>query len=243
MEAILRFSKRIGTKVLDRVLNTSLGFLVRDFYQELDRRNAQRSANSGQWLMPEEAAIAEALGKVIIPSDEDSPGMDEVCVLGPSPITSLDKMIRNGSYRQEVYARGLLSFDVWSLRKHGRKFVELSTEQQANLFRAAQEINESQEANPSVITKLWRRFGAPFTEVRSGTLYAAVLYPIIRADCLEIFYTSRVSWAWLEYDGPPMEKGYSDLIRPRLGTSSSMAVALQHRSDSVHKDSTNRSTI
>jgi hypothetical protein len=214
MEATVRFSKRIGTKVLDRVLNKSLSFLVRDFYQEVDRRNTQRSANSGQWLLPEEAAVAESLARVIIPSDEGTPGIDEVCVLGPSAITSLDKMIRNCSYRQEVYARGLLSFDVWSLRKHRRKFVELSTEQQANLFRAAQEINESQQANPSAITKRWRRFDA-FAEVRRGTSYAAELYPIIRADCLEIFYTSRVSWVWLEYDGPPMEKGYSSLVQPR----------------------------
>lgn len=243
MEAILRFSKRIGTKVLDRVLNTSLGFLVRDFYQELDRRNAQRSANPGQWLMPEEAAVAEALGKVIIPSDEDSPGFDEVCVLGSSAITSLDKMIRNCADRQHFYSRGLLSFDVWSLRKYRRRFVEISTEQQIDLFREAQEINENRNGNSSVLMKFWRRFGAPFTGVRAGTLYAGELYPMIREDCIQIFYTSRVSWVWLEYDGPPMEKGYSDLIRPRLGTSNSMAVVLQNRSDSVHKHSTNRSTI
>ena len=215
MMTILSFSKRVLTKVLDRLLKASLGFLIRDFYQEVDRRNVQRSTNPKQWLTQEEACVAEALAKIVIPSDEEAPGIDEVSVLGPSAITSLDKMIRNCSFRQQVYAPGLLSFDVWSLRKHRCKFVDLSTEQQTNLFRAAQEIHESQQANHSVITKLWRRFGAPFADVSRGTSYAAVLYPIIRADCLEIFYTSRVSWAWLEYDGPPMEKGYSNLIRPR----------------------------
>jgi len=215
MEAILSSSKTIVTKVLERLLNAGLSLLVRDFYQEVDRRNVQRLSNSSQWLTPEEAGVAEALAKIVIPSDEESPGIDEVCGPGPSAITSLDKLIKNCSYRQGVYSHGLLAFDVWSWRKHRRKFVELSTEQQTNLFRAAQEINENQQANHSVITKLWQRFGAPFVEVRRGTSYAAVLYPIIRADSLQIFYTSRVSWVWLEYDGPPMEKGYSNLIQPR----------------------------
>jgi hypothetical protein len=40
------------------------------------------------------------------------------------------------------------------------------------------------------------------------------LYPVIRNDCIQIFYTSQVSWVWLGYDGPPMEKGYSNLIQP-----------------------------
>ena len=32
---------------------------------------------------------------------------------------------------------------------------------------------------------------------------------------MEAFYTSEVSWLWLEYDGPPMPHGYSNLLEPR----------------------------
>jgi hypothetical protein len=207
--------KAVGIKVVDRVLNAGLGFTVSAFNQELNRRNLQRNESSGQWFTHEESAVAEALGKTIIPSDEESPGFDEVCVLGPSAVSSLDRMVKNCVNRQYFYSRGLLSFDIWASQVHGRRFAELSVEQQTNLFRAAQEISDRWKAKPSLITKLWRRFGAPFAEVRKGTFYAALLYPMIRDDSIRIFYTSRVSWIWLGYDGPPMEKGYVSLTEPR----------------------------
>jgi hypothetical protein len=211
MEATLRHFRTTGTKSLGRLLNGGLGFILNNFNQELDQRNAQRKENSGQWLRPEEAAVAEALAKIIVPSDEESPGIDEVCFLGPRAISSLDKMIRECTNRQHLYSRGLLSFDIWALREHGCKFVELSTEQQTNLFRGAQEINDSWKVKPALTTRLWRRFAA----IRRGAYYAGLLYPRIREDSLQIFYTSRVSWVWLGYDGPPMERGYSNLTQPR----------------------------
>jgi hypothetical protein len=207
--------KAATIKLLDRLLSAGLGFTIKEFNRELERRDGERKEKSGQWLTPDEAAVAEALAKIIVPSDEESPGIDEVCVLGPSAITVLDRMVRNCSNRQYFYSRGLLSFDIWAWRLHGGKFVELSTEQQTNLFRTAQEISDRWKSPPSLIAKLWRRFGAPFAEVSNGTFYAALLYPMIRGDSLRIFYTSRVSWVWLEYDGPPMEKGYAKLTEPR----------------------------
>jgi hypothetical protein len=215
MQLSLKHFRAVGIKVLDRVLNAGLGFTVSAFNQELNRRNLQRNESSGHWFTQEESTVAEALGKIIIPSDEESPGFDEVCVLGPSAVTSLDKMVKGCTNRQYFYSRGLLSFDIWASQVYGRRFAELSVEQQTHLFRCAQQISDRWKAKPSLITKLWRRFGAPFAEVRKGTFYAASLYPMIREDSLQIFYTSRVSWVWLEYDGPPMEKGYLNLIGPR----------------------------
>jgi hypothetical protein len=213
MGAAIKYCKRLAGRSLEWSLNRTLGFMVREFNEEVSRRNAQRKKH-GQWLTSEEAAVAEALGKIIVPSDEDTPGFDEVSVLGASAISSLDNLIKNCGDRQYCYSRGLLSFDIWAWREHGRKFVDLSTERQTNLFRAAQEVHENLKRRPSRIAKVWRRFGAPFAEVRNGTLYAAGLYPVIRNDCVQIFYTSQVSWVWLGYDGPPMEKGYSNLIQP-----------------------------
>jgi hypothetical protein len=215
MDTIVRRLRALATKLLDRLLHAGLGFTVREFNDELSRRNLRRPGKSGQWLTSEETVVAEALGKIIVPSDEESPGFDEVCVLGPSGVATLDRMIRSCAHRQHFYSRGLLSFDIWAMRVHGRKFADLSIEQQTKLFRAAEEINHSWKVKSALIAKLWRRFGAPFAEVRRGTLYAALLYPMIREDSIEIFYTSRVSWVWLGYDGPPMEKGYSNLAQPR----------------------------
>lgn len=214
MKATLRYLRTIGIKCFDRLLNACLALALIDFNKELGRRNAGRGGNSLQWLTPEEAVVAEALAKIIVPSEEGSPGIDEVCIFGPSAITSLDKMIKESPGRQHFYSRGLLSFDIWALKEHGCKFGGLSTDQQTTLFRAAQEINDSSQANTSRIAKVWRRFRT-LTQTRRGTFYAAALYPMIRHDSLQIFYTSRASWTWLEYDGPPMEKGYSNLTRRR----------------------------
>jgi hypothetical protein len=214
MHGLLRHFRTIGTKSFNSLLNACHILTPRDFKEELHRRQAGRQSGSQQWLTSEEAAVAQALVKIVVPSDEESPGIDEVCVLGPSAITSLDKMIKECPERQHSYSRGLLSFDFWALKEHGCKFSELSIDQQTKLFRAAQVLSDHWNANGSLIGKLRRRLGA-LAEIRRGTFYAAPLYRMIRDDSLQIFYTSRVSWVWLGYDGPPMEKGYLDLSSPR----------------------------
>jgi hypothetical protein len=40
-----------------------------------------------------EAVAAEALAKVIVPSDEDTPGLEDVDVFGPAAIALLDKLV------------------------------------------------------------------------------------------------------------------------------------------------------
>jgi hypothetical protein len=87
-------------------------------------------------------------------------------------------------------------------------------ENQVALFKAAQRIYEGWTANGPAALKAWRRLKA-ISQARKGSLFAAQLYPQIKDDCLQVFYTSRVSWVWLEYDGPPMDKGYPNLMEPR----------------------------
>jgi hypothetical protein len=206
--------EKIGRKCFDTLQAASLALTPGDFNKELGRRNAERGRNSFQWFTAKEAVVAEALAKVIVPSEEGSPGIDEVRIFGPSAVSSLDKIIKTCSDKQHIYSHGLLSFEFWALKEHGCKFDSLSTGQQTNLFRAAQKINESGTAPGSPMAKVRRRVDT-LTQTRRGTFHAARLYPMIRDDCLQIFYTSRASWTWLGYDGPPMEKGYSNLTRPR----------------------------
>jgi Gluconate 2-dehydrogenase subunit 3 len=214
MEATLRFLRKIGSKCSNWLLNACLAFAPRNFNQELGRRNAERKGRSGQWLTPEEMAVAEALTKIVIPSEEESPGIDEVGVLGPSAITSLDKMISGCPIKQHFYSRGLLSFDVWAMKEHGSTFPGLPVDQQTSLFRRAQEMNDRWNISSSLIAKVRRRFDA-LAQIMRGSFDAVMLYRIIRDDSVQIFYTSRVSWVWLDYDGPPMEKGYLNLTPRR----------------------------
>jgi hypothetical protein len=204
---VVRWLKRLFQAV-------STGLTPSGFKKELKRRNARRVGTARPWLMPEEALVAEALAKIVVPSDEESPGIDEVCVLGQSAIDVLNEIIKRCPDRQALYPRGLLAFDVWALKEHGCNFTELTLDKQTRLFRAAQGLNDRFWDGRSKIGRIWRRLET-LLEMRRGTYYAAMLYPLVREDSLRIFYTSRVSWIWLGYDGPPMENGYASLTEPR----------------------------
>jgi hypothetical protein len=204
-----------GIKSSNRFFNACLALVSRDFNAEIARRDARRGKNSFQWFTLEEAAVAEALSKIIVPSEQDSPGIDEISILGESAITLLDKIVAESPDRQRFYSHGLLAFDRWALKEQGHRFLELSTDQQTNLFQAAQEKYDHWWAQTSAVAKVQRGLNAIFHAGR-GVFHAARLYPMIRGDCLQIFYTSSASWAWLQYDGPPMDEGYCSLTQPRL---------------------------
>src|SRR5208283_2680528 len=107
---------------------------ARGMSKELARRDGERGCHNLRWFTPEEAVVAEALARVIVPSDEETPGIDEVDVFGPPAIVALDGLVATSPHRQYLYSRGLLSFDVWALKKHGCKFAEMSKEDQIRLF-------------------------------------------------------------------------------------------------------------
>jgi hypothetical protein len=80
---------------------------------------AERLTNGRLWLGPEETVVAEALAKIVVPSEEEAPGIDEVCEIGPSTIDALDAIVRQCPRRQDLYSRGLLSFDIWAVKEQG----------------------------------------------------------------------------------------------------------------------------
>jgi hypothetical protein len=210
LKAIVRDAKQIWIERFDGFLNFCLRLVSGGLDKELARRDAQRGHGDFRWITPDEAAVAEALANTIVPSDNDTPGIDEVCVLGPSTLESLDKLIAGSAERQSLYSRGLLSFDAWALRERKCKFAAMTQEDQIQLLKTSQHIYEEWTSPAPVVKKAWRRFKI-ITRGKGIPFRAGQLYPQIRSDCLQVFYTSRVSWIWLEYDGPPMDEGYPKL--------------------------------
>jgi len=206
--------KRLAAYCFNLFIRMYLALATRGIRKELASRNAQRGSNSLRWFTPEEAAVAEALARVIVPSDDETPGLDEVCVLDPPAIVGLDRLVSASPQGQLPYSRGLLSFDLWARKEHGCSFVDLRKEDQIALFRAAEQIYQDWVTSSPRIRRALHKLRA-ISRARNGSLYASQLYPLIRGDCIRIFYTSRVCWTWLEYDGPPMEKGYQSLTTPR----------------------------
>jgi hypothetical protein len=176
--------------------------------------NRQGGTDGFQWFTAEEAAVAEALARIIVPSDDETPGIDEVGVLDTPAMQVLDRLVAASSERQKLYSRGLLAFDVWAHKKFKRSFAQLPVDDQTELFKSAEQLSQRYWGGSSVVQKAWRRLRA-MARARTGAFFAAQLYPQVRSDCFRIFYTSRVSWVWLDYDGPPMDKGYQSVVGPR----------------------------
>jgi len=209
MSKLKRFARRLYS-VLYRACQW-LASLEAD--RELARRDSARGQGKYHWLTEEESSVAGELAKIIVPSDEETPGLDDIDVLGPSAVEMLDKLLHSDSGKQKIYARGLLAFESWASRKHGRRFSQLDVTDQSAMFREAQQYSEKLQSGSKAI-QAWRSLSGVM-RAADGRFFAAQLYPEIRKDFLQVFYTSRVSWVWLEYDGPPMDEGYPRLARRR----------------------------
>jgi len=180
---------------------------------EIARRAPFRGNNGLLWFTSEEAVIAQALGCIIVPSDEETPGFDDIDVLGPPGVNVLDQIVVGDPAKQLLYARGLLSFDIWARREYGCGFADMTKADQITLFKVVQQVYEGWTAG-SLLKRTVRRLRS-ILEIRRGRHFAAQLFPCIINDCFQVFYTSRVSWVWLEYDGPPMDEGYPLLAARR----------------------------
>lgn len=214
MKAIIRDRRQVWSERFDGFLNFCLRVVSRSLDKELIRRDAKRGHGDLRWITPDDAAVAEALANLIVPSDDASPGIEDVCVLGASTLESLDRLIANSPERQELYGRGLLAFDLWAQKERKCTLASLPQEDQTRLLKASQHVYEDWTSPAPAVKKAWRRFKI-ITRNKGIPFLAGQLYSQIRSDCLQVFYTNRVSWLWLEYDGPPMDEGYPKLAARR----------------------------
>ena len=201
----IRWAKT-ALEVLEAKLGTLLANLRAD---EMNRRNRERPNDGTHWLTPGEYLVASALAALIVPSDETGPGAQEA-----RGADTLDRLVAGSHPRQLLYAYGLLAFDELAQHKHDRGFAELDQEKQMDLLTRVERVR-AESATRSSLEKITRR--AAILCGRWGGLPAAVdLFPTLVEDVLQAFYTSRVAWEWLGYDGPPMPTGYYERVQEQL---------------------------
>jgi hypothetical protein len=203
----------IATKSFYKIFNALVHLTSHRIERKVAHRNASRGEGSLRWFTTEEASVAHALANLFVPSDDRTPGLDDIDVLGPPAIVLLDKILSADPCKQVDYARGLLSFDIWARQECGCNFAEMTIKDQVKLLTAAQQCYEGWTGG-STLGKTWHRLRS-VTDANNGKFFAARLYPEIRSDCFRVFYTSQVSWVWLDYDGPPMDAGYPHLTPRR----------------------------
>ena len=203
-----------------RLLNLSL-----NLEYELAHRNRKRPEDSTHWLISEETALIDVLASLLVPSDENTPGANEMDVLGSSAAKVLDILIAGSSWRQYLYAKGLIAFDKLAERTYKSKFTELEVSRQLELLKYLEKSIQNRQNIHSPMSKL-RKNILIIPQLREGSLPAIELYPTLVMDIMQAFYTSEVSWIWLGYDGPPMPHGYTELHnpRPRKGTAGNATV-------------------
>jgi len=187
---------------------------------ELMRRNKMRPNDGTHWFVPEEIALLEALASIIVPSDENTPGVNEMDVLGSSAVNIIEKNVLGSIEGQSVYAKGLIVFDELANQIHKSKFIELPVVKQQDILRFVDISNQYRPKSSISMNKLKKKL-LVLPRMRDGSYPAIELFEKLVQDVLEAFYSSEVSWIWLGYDGPPMPTGYPDLDIPRTrkGTS------------------------
>ena len=194
--------------------------------KELAERTRERTKDAEHWLTAGERASITAMALVIVPSSDDTPGANEMDVLGAPAADRLDEWIRASPAKQALYTRGLIAFDELARRRGGTSFPDLTSEQQHHLFTLVDAASQRRHRETSLPGKVQKKLELIGTMV-TGWAVAVDLFPTLVQDVFTAFYTNEVSWAWLGYDGPPMPEGYTDLEHPRQRASSVKTMTLR----------------
>jgi hypothetical protein len=155
-------------------------------------------------LSGHEFATVATIAAIIVPTDRD-PGATEANVAG-----FIDrKAVLDPAVLQE-YRVGVSWIDGASAKLHGRgrRFIDLSDDERLQLLHAAEETL-AMRLRPvaSLVARVWRKVQKTYDDM-FGLGGNSRFFRIIREDTLAGFYTSPVSWAMLDYIGPPQPRGY-----------------------------------
>lgn len=177
--------------------------------QELARRNQARPRAGARWFTAQEYALVGVLAALVVPSDDAGSGAPEAGVAD-----ALDSLLASSQRVRGLYASGLLAFDELAQRQYGRQFIELERSEQMRLLNLVdQTYQRTKYAEGSTADKVRRKladvyYSWPAPGAWDGLGAAVDLFPKLVDDVKRTFYTSRVAWDWLGYDGPPFPHGY-----------------------------------
>jgi hypothetical protein len=186
--------------------------------RKLARRHRERPREPSRWFTAEESALVTVLANLIVPSDDIAPGAAQLEVQGRSVAATLDRLAAGSPRRQAVYARGLLALDRLAEDERDCAFVQLPEQDQLRLLRFVDRRSQTWSKPSSFGAKIKTKLVIVYHRW-SGLFPAVEFFPTLVQDVLQAFYTDPVSWAWLDYDGPPMPNGYPDLLDRRSSVS------------------------
>src|SRR5262249_11673892 len=151
--SLIKMAAASFSRAQDWYVETATGGL----HREVSRRDALRPAKNFRWFTEDEARTCGALGRIIIPSDDETPGFDEIGVLDLDPLSALDNILSGSRFRQEVYAKGLWAFDELARRQYGAAFAELKAEEQLKMLQASFDALDARKPQSSPAMKVRRK--------------------------------------------------------------------------------------
>jgi hypothetical protein len=155
-------------------------------------------------LTGHEYATVAAIAAIIVPTDQD-PGATEANVAG-----YINRKVSRDALALQTYQEGVAWIDEASgkLFKRGQRFVDLSADEQHQVLSKAEEtLNKRLRSAPSLPSRALRKAYKIWDDA-FGLGGETRFFRIVREDTFAGFYTSPVSWAMLDYIGPPQPRGY-----------------------------------
>ncbi len=158
-----------------------------------------------RWFTAPEMASIAAIASLIIPSDGNGPGADDLGVAG-----LLDELVAASPDRQRVYRAGLLAFDDLAMEHHKKTFFELDPREQIDLFKTVDEARKAMDREVSTpVDRATRKLNYWYYYHWIGVTVPATEFSArVVHDVKTHFYSNPQAWAWLGYEGPPFPTGY-----------------------------------
>lgn len=176
--------------------------------EEFARRDRERPHAGERWFTAHEYMLVGVLAALIVPSDDIGPGASDAGVAD-----TLDGWLASSRRLRGLYTSGLLAFNALAEYTYGRQFTELERDEQTHLLHLVDQAYQGTKyTEGSMANKVRRRltdvyYSWPAPGAWGGLGAAGDLFPQLVEDIQQAFYTSRVAWDWLGYDGPPFLLG------------------------------------
>jgi choline dehydrogenase-like flavoprotein len=229
-ECILRIVKWLSEKSLQIICRITPNNSKKRL-SERARRCERRPGKGYLWFTKDEADLLELLAALIVPSEESTPGANEMEVLGPSLSKVVDTWASASEESKSIYSEGLIAIDGLANNRYQTGFSKLEPSQRLDLLKSLSISTHIGKKRKSP-SKMFRDYLLLLRTAWAGAFPGIKLFPILRRDVLTAFYTSQVSWIWLDYDGPPMPHGYPDLNNKRPQKPAPLSSAVRELADS-----------
>jgi hypothetical protein len=165
---------------------------------------AESEMDSSQPLSSKEMLTLECLAAIILPSDSSGPGAVDAGV-----VATIIRSLGTDKGKQSAYKRGLQAIDGLARGRFEKDLEALSPEFQHALVSFIDQADGRIGFDARTIAERVRRklsywYYASLMDVASVLEF----WKMLREDVLVQFYSSRIAWDWLGYEGPPFPNGY-----------------------------------